>query len=1111
MKKIILLVLLIFQWGLAQTNPYDLLMVPQKSKAPAPPVPLVPYSMSFDGSSEGVYYTEPIQYTEVINLDEQFLSGIPSTWTTQSGVFTTNSSIDNPFSTNDNALTATTSGYISIPCNQTYGFWEFDLYKATDGSRIDIAFMADRITQRPGTGTIYLAHYFTITASEDLSLNRANGTTASSIMATTGTAYIQNNTYYRIRITRSIAGVWTTYIKGGSFGNTYIPIVVQTGTNPGTDLNLLYSNYFLVSLGVGDRIANIKAQDGMGLYCMQGNNKIKYYSNSGFETGAPLEWVGYGNHSAFTSTFEKKSGTTSLVMASTGAGNAFNYISLPTDKFTPLCLGDYYTLEVNCRATGIRGPNKIQDSSFNNPARWSIGSGWQVTGGSGVATAANGTLLGLDTLLVNEYFEISFSVTVTSGTVYVAAPGGQGSTCTTSGTYINRVKASGASGGVQITGSNFTGTIDNLIVKKLTQPSLTVVMGDQVKTMSIVSVKYSTFSHMGLNFKATSGTLNQPIKIYSSQADSIYLDDIQLVRFYPTTISGWAKLSTTGSRTLVSKQLTNQPIGYTIRENNIPARSLGIYMASTSGVLDGNLALNLYSPSQTLSVWNYYTAIFKGDSITFLLNNTVDTTIANNLGIFNTSQNLTLGKVSYGTGLYYSGELGETQLLKNYIKSKSTHLDEYQNGMRTYNSTVEMFRVDWRGLNDATILNDKSVNNVTATGVSLTIDDQLISTYPVTRNALSSNPIASGEISVPLNTYTLSTTYDNTNPNLPRYSPFNGVTDSSAGQPAAGAYWMIQNYDEYWLTSDWQLHAKTNHMSVVKNPKYDTINATPSVLKVAIGYDVDYTNLAYTGTPRNEIFWGKDLGQFAGDVFRYSWYTYLPPGFTAEITGEERAMDIHQLWLMKHLQIYGNKYAIDAQMQNLTYYRDTTSIGTWSADVGRWTRWEVETRLNNTDGGTTYWTLKKNGVQVYTDTKANLRPGASEWMFKWGMYKPGWHEYSTLLDTVYMYIDQIQIQNVTDNITYYIMDFGDSTAAHGGGTTGDVLQRTVTLTWTSYPGATSYTIYRGINANPLSASSITSTNLTSYSESFTNQISYYYWIKPNNSNFFSQPTVISSY
>ena len=35
--------------------------------------------------------------------------------------------------------------------------------------------------------------------------------------------------------------------------------------------------------------------------------------------------------------------------------------------------------------------------------------------------------------------------------------------------------------------------------------------------------------------------------------------------------------------------------------------------------------------------------------------------------------------------------------------------------------------------------------------------------------------------------------------------------------------------------------------------------------------------------------------------------------------------------------------------------------------------------------------------------------------------------------------DDIEILNVTDNISYYIMDFGDITAAHNGGTTGNNL------------------------------------------------------------------------
>jgi hypothetical protein len=302
-----------------------------------------------------------------------------------------------------------------------------------------------------------------------------------------------------------------------------------------------------------------------------------------------------------------------------------------------------------------------------------------------------------------------------------------------------------------------------------------------------------------------------------------------------------------------------------------------------------------------------------------------------------------------------------------------------------------------------------------------------------------------------LSQMTPAVTYKNYNPNLPRYSPFGGIQDTW------GAYWMYPNSEEYWLNNKYQLHMKEGHGSIVENPEYDSLNRTPSALKCAIGYDVDYTDLAGTGTPRCEIYWNYDLQDFANDTLIYTWKTYIPEGTQSDYTGSTLATDIHQVWHAKHLQLYGSKYAMDVQDASLAYHRDTTSIGSWLGDIGKWVNWRVEMTARGTDGGATYWKLYKNNVLVYSDTYANLRPGDSEAMLKWGLYKSDWHATSSLIDTLSIYIDEIQINNETDNTYYFVMDFGDSTAANYGNTTGDDLRATISLNGINlYNTATTY-------------------------------------------------------
>jgi len=68
---------------------------------------------------------------------------------------------------------------------------------------------------------------------------------------------IQINTWYNIKITRSEVGIFTSYIRGGAFGNnwTLINVTGGTGTNPFTDNTITASNYFVLDLDAGDKIA----------------------------------------------------------------------------------------------------------------------------------------------------------------------------------------------------------------------------------------------------------------------------------------------------------------------------------------------------------------------------------------------------------------------------------------------------------------------------------------------------------------------------------------------------------------------------------------------------------------------------------------------------------------------------------------------------------------------------------------------------------------------------------------------------------------------------------------------------------------------------------------
>jgi len=150
-------------------------------------------------------------------------------------------------------LECVTAGVLSIPSKQAYGTWEFDLYKGADLNTTVVYLLGGKQT-----------NYWTLFmfSTEGIYLQRTGSTAALNTVA----GYIALNTWYRIKITRSLSGIFTVYIKGGAFGNTTWTLVSTaggTGTNPVTDNTYTTSEYLGIDIDAGDRIANIVMKEGI--------------------------------------------------------------------------------------------------------------------------------------------------------------------------------------------------------------------------------------------------------------------------------------------------------------------------------------------------------------------------------------------------------------------------------------------------------------------------------------------------------------------------------------------------------------------------------------------------------------------------------------------------------------------------------------------------------------------------------------------------------------------------------------------------------------------------------------------------------------------------------
>lgn len=204
-------------------------------------------------------------FNEVI-LQESFddmtvgSSRLPNGWIKNGGSFvcgenTTNDPVIKLIRKGTKYLKCVTAGIVAIPYKQAYGTLEWDWYKGGDNNEMLFSITSPTIKGSLDT----LNNYFiSITTQESIGLIKNGGI---NWLFLTKTSYINNNTWYRIRITRTTSGVFTIYILGGNFTDwTLVSTTGGSGTNPTTDNTYTTSSYFVIDIDANDRVGNILIQ-----------------------------------------------------------------------------------------------------------------------------------------------------------------------------------------------------------------------------------------------------------------------------------------------------------------------------------------------------------------------------------------------------------------------------------------------------------------------------------------------------------------------------------------------------------------------------------------------------------------------------------------------------------------------------------------------------------------------------------------------------------------------------------------------------------------------------------------------------------------------------------
>jgi len=152
------------------------------------------------------------------------------------------------------AIVVQTDGWYSRPSTQAYGEWSFimDRYQ-TNTTRV-LLIGSDNADVTGGTQNGY---YFISGNSGQVTLSKVTAGAGVSLFQSAGGVMV-TGTRYKVRVTRNVAGVFSTYLTDMDSGSPEFLVTAITGTNPVTDTSFSTSNYLVIQGDQYDALGNFK-------------------------------------------------------------------------------------------------------------------------------------------------------------------------------------------------------------------------------------------------------------------------------------------------------------------------------------------------------------------------------------------------------------------------------------------------------------------------------------------------------------------------------------------------------------------------------------------------------------------------------------------------------------------------------------------------------------------------------------------------------------------------------------------------------------------------------------------------------------------------------------
>ena len=336
----------------------------------------------------------------------------------------------------------------------------------------------------------------------------------------------------------------------------------------------------------------------------------------------------------------------------------------------------------------------------------------------------------ITTLARNSTFEDNATDWATNGTHVVSVDG----TSKLTGTYTGKIAASGVGDSTTnfaslatdkyttiVSGTKYTLQIQVRAV--LADTDVILVIGGKAKSFTAVD---QTSEILIYNFEATSAEVGQKIIIYLSQADDVFIDQVDLSVAYDLTINVWTKLNASSAiEGLLYYRASHWYSLYIAANSRVVAN---IYdgasekSRSTDAVVDDAvwyLFTATYDRTGNLSL--YQDGVLQGSGLDI-----------SGLGAVRPATTLRIGSNHAGSNTI-NGLIGETQIIRGQVLTSAQVLTAFKRGQAGKHFLETGNEVAWyklKGNNNTDFLSDETGNNdLTGTNVTQSDDQVKLTKY----------------------------------------------------------------------------------------------------------------------------------------------------------------------------------------------------------------------------------------------------------------------------------------------------------------------------------------------------------------------------------------------